>query len=69
MKDLSREQRCILLMAFRRSATLRQAYFLKVELQNIFNAPITKIEVENIIKDWLKQAEQIKNIEFLYPQT
>lgn len=56
-------------MAFRRSATLRQAYFLKVELQNIFNAPITKIEVENIIKDWLKQAEQIKNIEFLYPQT
>jgi len=60
-KDLSEQQRNTLLKAFRRSAALRQAYFLKTELQNIFNAPISKMEAEKLIEDWLKQAEELKN--------
>lgn len=46
-KCLSEQQRGTLLKAFRRSVVLREAYFLKTELQNIFDAHISKARADN----------------------
>lgn len=57
--DLSNAQRTTLLKAFRFSQTLRKAYFLKNELQNIFNSGMTKQEVQTYIDQWLNEAQEL----------
>jgi transposase len=59
--DLNTEQRSTLLKAFRQSPTLKQCYFLKVELQNIFNADIDKNKAEVYVSQWVEQAKQVKH--------
>lgn len=50
-------QRNTLLKAFRLCATLRQLYFLKNELQNIFNASLSKAQAEEVVEQWIKQGQ------------
>lgn len=57
--DLTNAQRTTLLKAFRFSQTLRKAYFLKNELQNIFNSGMNKEEVQTYIEQWLNQAQEL----------
>lgn len=57
--DLTNAQRTTLLKAFRFSKTLRKAYFLKNELQNIFNSGMTKDEVKTYIEQWLNEAQEL----------
>jgi transposase len=59
--ELTNSQRTTLLQAFRFSQTLRKAYFLKNELQNIFNSGMTKQEVQAYIEQWLKDAQEISH--------
>lgn len=60
-KDLKKEQRKVLLRAFRLSKTLRTIYFMKVELQNIFNTDLQKEEAETLIKQWIEAAKKLQN--------
>jgi len=59
--DLNIEQRSTLLKAFRRSPTLKQCYFLKVELQNIFDTAMDKSKAEVHILQWIEQAKKVQH--------
>jgi transposase len=59
--DLNEEQRHTLLRAFKQSQTLRQCYFLKIELQNIFNADIDKSKAETHILQWIEEAKKVQH--------
>jgi transposase len=58
-KDLSIKERTTLLKAFRHAPTLRKAYFLKVELQNIFETHMDKDTAEKHIIDWIEEAKKL----------
>jgi transposase len=58
-KDLNFKQRTTLLKAFRLSPTLRKAYFLKIELQNIFDIQMDKTEAEQHINTWIQEAQSL----------
>lgn len=58
-KDLNPQQRTTLLKAFRLSPTLRKAYFLKVELQNIFDTHLDKTQAEEHINTWIQEAQSL----------
>lgn len=60
-QDLKEEQRKILLRAFRLSKTLRTIYFMKVELQNIFNTNLQKEEAEILVNQWIEDAKKLQN--------
>lgn len=59
--DLNAEQRGTLLKAFRRSTTLKKCYFLKIELQNIFNADIDKSKAEKYVLEWIEEAKKVQH--------
>jgi Transposase and inactivated derivatives len=59
--DLNVEQRSTLLKAFRRSPTLKECYFLKVELQNIFDTAMDKSKAEVHILQWIEQAKKVQH--------
>ena len=44
--------------AFRLSSVLRQLYFLKNELRNIFETDLTKAQADTLLVDWMEQAQQ-----------
>jgi transposase len=58
-KDLTHSERSTLLKAFRHSPTLRKAYFLKVELQNIFDSPIDKNQAQQHLDAWIEEAKTL----------
>lgn len=60
-KDLTHKDRRILLKAFRFSTTLRKVYFMKVELQNIFNTDLSKQEAQKLIDKWIEEAQKINH--------
>ncbi len=60
-KDLSHKERQALLKAFRFSSTLRQVYFMKVELQNIFNTDLNKQEAQKLLDQWVEEAQKINH--------
>ncbi len=57
--DLGAKEKTTLLKAFRLSPTLRQAYFLKVELQNIFDTDMGKEQAQQHVEQWVKEAEKL----------
>ncbi len=60
-KNLSIKERTTLLKAFRQSLTLRKAYFLQVELQNIFDTSMNKEEAQKQIEAWLQEAQSLQH--------
>lgn len=60
-KNLSNKERTTLLKAFRQSPTLRKAYFLQVELQNIFDTCLSKEEAQKHIEAWHQQAQGLQH--------
>jgi transposase len=58
-QDLKAKEKTTLLKAFRYSPVLRKAYFLKVELQNIFNTHMDKNTAEKYIAHWIEEAESL----------
>lgn len=60
-KDLNTEQKSQLLRAFKYSPELKNAYFLKVELQNIFDTPFTKEQADKYLTYWIEQARQVQH--------
>lgn len=58
-KDLDMAQRSQLLRVFRHSPELKKAYFLKIELQNIFDAPLNKEQAKSCLTSWKEQAGQL----------
>ncbi len=55
-EKLSMAERQTLLRAFRLSSTLRQLYFLKNELRNLFETDLAVQEAEALLADWVEQA-------------
>ena len=60
-KDLTAKEKRILLKAFRFSSLLRQVYFMKVELQNIFNADLSRQEAQKLLDQWIEVAQKINH--------
>jgi transposase len=60
-EDLDDRQKRMLLKAFRKSTTLRQLYFTKNELRNIFESDYSKKQAREIVEQWMKQAKTLKN--------
>ena len=60
-KDLTHKERRALLKAFRFSSTLRRVYFMKVELQNIFNTDLSKQEAKKLLDQWIEEAQKINH--------
>jgi transposase len=60
-KDLTHKDRRTLLKAFRFSTTLRKVYFMKVELQNIFNTDLSKQEAQKLLEQWIEEAQKINH--------
>jgi transposase len=60
-QDLRQEQKRALLRAFKKSPCLRQLYFTKNELRNIFQADLTKEKAEKIVKQWVEDAQKLKH--------
>lgn len=63
-KDLTAKEKRILLKAFRFSSLLRQVYFMKVELQNIFNADLSIQEAQKLLDQWIEVAQKINHTAF-----
>lgn len=51
-------QRQTLLKAFRQCPGLRDLYFLKNELRNIFEADLNETQADGLLVDWMAQAGQ-----------
>jgi transposase len=60
-EDLNEQQKRTLLRAFKKSPTLRQLYFAKNELRNIFQTDLTKQQAEKILKQWISNAQELKH--------
>jgi transposase len=56
-EDLDDRQKRRLLRAFRKSTTLRQLYFTKNELRNIFESDCSKKQAREIVEQWIKQTK------------
>ncbi len=59
--NLSQNQRTVLLKAFRKAPSLRNLYFLKNELHNIFETHQTKEQAAILCQNWLEKAKELKN--------
>jgi transposase len=60
-EDLNDKQKRTLLRAFRKSKALRQLYFAKNELRNIFQTDLSKIQARQIANKWIEQAKELKH--------
>lgn len=60
-KDLSNKQKQTLLRAFKLSPMLRNLYFIKNELVNIFNEDLSTQRANELIEEWILQAKELKN--------
>jgi transposase len=60
-EKLTPKQKTLLLRAFRLAPTLKDIYFLKNELQNIFNTNLSKQKAEIICQEWIEKAKNINN--------
>ena len=59
--NLESEEKQALLKAFRYSKELRNLYFLKNELVNIFDSEISKEAAEQICGEWIIHAQSLNN--------
>ena len=59
-ESLNDKQKRMLLRAFRKSNALRQLYFVKNELRNIFESPYSKEQAQSHLKEWIEQAKNLK---------
>jgi len=57
-ENLSMSHRRTLLTAFRLCAGLRDLYFLKNELRNIFEADVSQVQADSLLVAWMEQARQ-----------
>lgn len=60
-EKLTSEQRTFLLKAFRKAPVLRNLYFLKNELRNIFEKDMTKEEAKVYLLAWIEEAQKVKH--------
>ena len=60
-EQLNEKQRRILLKAFRKSSILRQLYFSKNELRNIFESHISKKEAQILVAKWVETVKELKH--------
>ena len=60
-ENLNDKQKRILLRAFKKSNTLRQLYFAKNELRNIFESDCSKEQAKIIVQQWIEQAKNLKH--------
>lgn len=60
-ENLNSKQKRTLLKAFRKAPVLRQLYFAKNELRNIFEAQISKEQAKEIVQKWIDQAKELKH--------
>jgi transposase len=60
-EELSEKQKRTLLRAFRKSNILRQLYFTKNELRNIFETEFTKEQAQKMVAQWIEQAKGLKH--------
>ncbi|NJL77154.1 MAG: ISL3 family transposase [Saprospiraceae bacterium] len=60
-EQLDQAQRKVLMKAFRLSPILRDLYFLKNELYNIFQTDLTKEQAEKLLDQWQEQAKALNN--------
>ena len=60
-EKLTSEQRTFLLKAFRKAPVLRNLYFLKNELRNIFEKDMTKEDAKVYLLAWIEDAQKVKH--------
>jgi transposase len=60
-ENLNDKQKRTLLRAFRKSNTLRQLYFAKNELRNIFETDCSKEQARKVVEQWIEQAKNLKH--------
>jgi transposase len=60
-EQLHEVQRRTLLRAFRKSPILRQLYFAKNELRNIFESHITKEQAQKLVTQWVETVKEFKH--------
>ncbi len=60
-EKLNEQQRKTLIRAFRKSAILRQLYFAKNELRNIFESHISKEEAQILVAKWVETVKELKH--------
>jgi transposase len=60
-EHLDEKQKRQLLKAFRKSPVLRQLYFAKNELRNVFQTSFSKEEARQIIRQWIEQAKELNH--------
>jgi transposase len=60
-EKLTQEQRKLLLKAFRKAPVLRNLYFLKNELRNIFEQDMTKAAAETHLAAWVAEAQKLNH--------
>ena len=59
--DLNASQRSLLLLAFRHDSQLRNLYFLKQELRNIFESDLEPAEAMEQCQKWIESATQFQH--------
>lgn len=61
-EQLSQQKRKTLMKAFRKSTMLRQLYFAKNELRNIFESHISKQEAQKLLHQWGESVKEFKHV-------